>query len=41
MSDSTRGVIKVAVVALVAYAAVAFLQSKFSIPVVGDYLPKA
>jgi hypothetical protein len=34
-------VLKVAIVALGAYAAVAFIQSKVSIPGVGMYLPHA
>jgi hypothetical protein len=37
----TKAHINTALVALVAYAVVAAVQSKFDIPVVGAYLPKA
>lgn len=37
----TKAHLNTALVALAAYAIVALVQSKFEIPVVGAYLPKA
>lgn len=37
----SKEVIHTALIALAAYAVVAMVQSKFTIPVVGDYLPQA
>lgn len=41
MSDTTKTVIKVAVISLVTYAVVAYVQSHvMAVPVAGAYLPK-
>jgi len=36
----SQTVLKVAAISLATYALVKFIQSQWSIPVIGDYLPK-